>query len=99
MKIIVGALVILFLLLQYSLWLGDHGGITLWRIQRTVSSQEQENDVLRARNQKLHAEVVDLKQGTDALEERARSELGMIKQNEIFHQVIEKNSSRPATAD
>ncbi len=92
MKILIGLLVVLLLYLQYSLWLGNHGVIKLWQLEKAISSQEQVNKQLRERNQILHAEVVDLKQGTDALEERARSELGMIKKGEIFYQVIDEKS-------
>jgi cell division protein FtsB len=92
MKIVIGLLVVLLLYLQYSVWLGNHGVSKLRQLQKTIASQEDENKGLRERNQILHAEVVDLKQGTDALEERARSELGMIKQGETFYQVIDQNS-------
>ncbi len=91
MKIVIGLLLAVLLYLQYSVWLGNHGVIKLWQLQKTIASQELENKALRERNQILHAEVVDLKQGTDALEERARSELGMIKQGETFYQVIKQN--------
>lgn len=91
MKLVIGLLVVVLLYLQYSAWLGNHGVIKLWQLQRTIASQQAENKGLRERNQKLHAEVVDLKQGTDALEERARSELGMIKKGEMFYQVIDQN--------
>lgn len=92
MKIVIGLLVVVLLYLQYTLWLGDHGVIKLWHLQETIASQEVENKKLRERNQILHAEVVDLKQGTEALEERARSELGMIKKGETFYQVIDQSS-------
>ncbi len=92
MKIVIGLLLVVLLYLQYSVWLGNHGVIKLWQLQKTIASQEVENKGLRERNRILHAEVVDLKQGTDALEERARSELGMIKKGETFYQVIDQNS-------
>ncbi len=92
MKIVIGLLVVVLLYLQYSLWVGNHGVTKLWQLQKTIASQQGENEKLSARNQILHAEVVDLKQGTDALEERARSELGMIRKGETFYQVIDHDS-------
>ncbi len=91
MKIIASALTILAIYLLYTLWLGDHGVLRLWNMQDTQELQSQENVALQERNRTLHAEVVDLKKGTEAVEERARSELGMIKKGEKFYQVIEPN--------
>lgn len=81
---------LLFAGLQYTLWVGDKGLVELWRLEKTIASTKQENEGLRQRNATLQAEVVDLKSGLDAIEERARSELGMIRQDEIFFQVIEE---------
>ncbi len=89
MKAIIALLIVVFVALQYLLWLGDHGAIRLWQLDRAIQAQSEENDRLRQRNQKLHAEVVDLKHGSEALEERARSQLGMIKKGETFYQIIE----------
>lgn len=80
--------------LQYQLWLGDYGIARLEQLKGAVAAQNQENDRLRQRNGILLAEVVDLQRGTSAVEERARSELGLIKPGEVFYQVIE-NSRRP----
>ena len=91
MRIILASLIVLIVALQYSVWLGDFGYIRLNQLRGTVSSQEHENKLLEQRNLHLQAEVVDLKEGTAALEERARSQLGMIKENETFYQVIEPN--------
>lgn len=91
-KIVIGALLVVFAALQYALWLGDYGLIRLWQLDTTVNAQQEENNRLTVRNQRLHAEVIDLKKGHDALEERARSELGMIKKGETFYQVIEPDS-------
>ncbi len=85
----IAILVLLLLVLQYRLWMGDSSVREVWRLQQAVEQQRQENQRLRARNQVLEAEVNDLKQGVDAIEERARSELGMIKKDETFYQVIE----------
>ncbi len=75
--------------LQYRLWLGDGGLLEVARIQRAIEVQRQENAQLKARNRKLLAEVKDLKGGLEAIEERARSELGMIRRGETFYQLIE----------
>ncbi len=81
-------LIALVLLLQYPLWLGKGGWLRVWDLNRQVEAQKQENIKTQARNAALDAEVRDLKQGTEAVEERARSELGMIKQGEVFFQVV-----------
>ncbi len=83
------ALVALLLLLQYPLWLSSSGVVALWQLDRKVTAQEEENARLKERNLALTAEVVDLKGGLRAIEERARMELGMVKRGETFYQVIE----------
>ncbi|BAU48209.1 cell division protein FtsB [Sulfurifustis variabilis] len=89
MKPLVIALGALLLLLQYPLWLGNGGLLGLWEIKREIALQVTENRHLAERNQMLAAEVIDLKQGLEAIEERARIELGMIKGGETFYQVID----------
>ena len=89
MRVTIAILILLLLVLQFRLWLGDSSVHEVWRLQNAVEQQRQENQRLRERNQALEAEVNDLKQGVDAIEERARSELGMIKKDETFYQVIE----------
>ena len=89
MKLVTIALVALVALLQYPLWLGKGGWLRVWDIDQQVRAQRDTNQKLRARNAALDAEVRDLKQGLDAIEERARSELGMIRQDEIFFQVLD----------
>jgi len=86
--------VILIALLQYPLWLGKGSWLRVWDLGRQVSAQQEKNDALKARNEMLDAEVRDLKSGRAAIEERARSELGMIKQDEVFFQVIEAAPSK-----
>jgi cell division protein FtsB len=81
--------VILIALLQYPLWLGKGSWLRVWELNRQVHEQQEKNVALKARNATLDAEVRDLKSGKAAIEERARSELGMIKQDEVFFQVIE----------
>jgi cell division protein FtsB len=83
----------LILLSQYPLWLGKGGWLRVWEVERQIRTQREANRQLQARNQSLDAEVRDLKVGLDAIEERARSELGMIRQNEIFFQLIEEKSA------
>jgi len=95
-RIAVAVLLALFLGLQYKLWLGDFGLVRFWQLEERVQAQNQVNERLKVRNDKLQAEVIDLKHGTDALEERARSQLGMIKEGEEFYQVIDEDDLGPA---
>lgn len=81
---------ILIALLQYPLWLGKGSWLRVWDLNRQVALQQEKNVTLKARNGTLEAEVRDLKSGKAAIEERARSELGMIKQDEVFYQVIDQ---------
>ncbi len=90
MKALTLIFVILIALLQYPLWLGKGSWLRVWDLGRQVSAQQEKNDALKARNEMLDAEVRDLKSGRAAIEERARSELGMIKQDEVFFQVIDQ---------
>ena len=101
MRLIIVCLTALLLLIQYPLWLGKGGWLTVRKLDGQVELARKKNDELRARNAKLESEVRDLQQGTGAIEERARYELGMIRQNEIFIQVLDANSvpaSAPASA-
>ena len=91
-------LAVLILLLQYPLWLGKGGWLKVWDLDRQVEAQKQINQQTQARNAVLDAEVRDLKQGTEAIEERARSELGMVKRDEIFFQIIDSKLLPPASA-
>jgi cell division protein FtsB len=88
----------LIVLLQYPLWLGKGGWLRVWEIDRQVTLQKAGNEKLRVRNDALDAEVRDLKQGYEAVEERARYELGMVKQDEIFFHVMEKTPLARAAA-
>lgn len=96
MRILVIVLVALFGFLQYRLWVGEGSLAEVHALKREIVDQEAELARLTARNRELQAEVDDLRSGVDALEERARGELGMIKPGEIFLQVIER--PRPAKA-
>ncbi len=95
MRLILLSLTALLLLIQYPLWLGKGGWLRVWDLDQQVYAAQKKNDELRARNAKLDSEVQDLKEGTGAVEERARYELGMIKENEIFVQILDPNTSPP----
>ncbi|MBI4292662.1 MAG: cell division protein FtsB [Betaproteobacteria bacterium] len=88
MKFLAAALAALVLLLQYPLWLGKGGWLRAWDLDRQVQAQKDANTRLQGRNEALDAEVRDLKQGFDAVEERARYELGMVKQDEVFFRIV-----------
>ncbi|HEY8354154.1 MAG TPA: cell division protein FtsB [Methylophilaceae bacterium] len=94
MKALTLIFVILIALLQYPLWLGKGSWLKVWDLNRQISEQQKVNAELKARNDAVDAEVRDLKQGFAAIEERARSELGMIKQDEVFYQVFEGTAPR-----
>ena len=81
------ALVALVVLLQYPLWIGKGGWLRVWDVDHQLQQQKNANRKLELRNAGLDAEVRDLKQGYDAIEERARFELGMIRQDEVFVQI------------
>ena len=82
-------LLLVFLYLQYRLWFGDGSLQEVWELHREVEAQREENLQLRERNAALEAEVRDLQQGLDAIEEHAREDLGMVKEGETFYQVVE----------
>lgn len=84
-------LFVLVVVLQYPLWLGKGGWLRVWEVDRQVQAQRDENLRLEQRNASLDAEVRDLKSGNDAIEERARFELGLTRQGEIFVQVPQRN--------
>jgi cell division protein FtsB len=89
MRFLAFALVLLIALIQNPLWFGKGGWLRVWELDRQVDAQRDTNTQLSARNAALDAEVLDLKQGYDAIEERARSDLGMIKQDEVFFQILQ----------
>src|SRR5512134_1449683 len=89
MRALTLVLVALIVLIQYPLWLGKGSWFRVWEVDQQIRAQREANRVLQARNAALEAEVRDLKVGLDAIEERARSELGMIRQDEIFFQVLD----------
>lgn len=89
MKGLTWVLLTLIVLLQYPLWLGKGSWLRVFDLERQLKAQQAANAALRSRNAQLAAEVRDLKTGYDALEERARYELGMIRDDEVFFQVLE----------
>ena len=88
MRYLLLILLVLLLLLQYRLWVSDEGLQEMWRLRELVNEQAARNIELEQRNAALEAEVQDLRQGRDAVEERARSDLGMIRDQETFFQIV-----------
>ncbi len=91
MRLILICLTALIVLIQYPLWLGKGGWLRVWDLSRQLDGALAKEQELKARNDKLASEVQDLKEGTGAVEERARYELGMVKENEIFVQILDKD--------
>ena len=94
MKILGAVLVALILLIQYPLWLGKGSWLRAWQVEDSLAKQKAKNSQLETRNAGLAAEVRDLKTGTDAIEERARYELGMTRPDEVFFQVVPEKSRK-----
>lgn len=94
MKLLALALAALIALIQYPLWVGKGSWLRVWEVDQQIRAQRDTNHRLQERNSALEAEVRDLKVGLEAIEERARSELGMIKQDEIFFQVLDEAPGR-----
>lgn len=88
MRVLLAILLLVLLALQYKLWFGEGGYRDVQRLTLRVEEQARENEALAQRNRELEAEVDDLRKGLEAVEERARSELGLIKENEEFYQVV-----------
>ena len=98
MRFLIGTLLAALVLLQVRLWLSENGLREVWRLEAAVGGQTEENGRLAVRNAALEAEVLDLKQGNAAAEERARTELGMIQNGETFYQIAPappQGSARP----
>ena len=96
MKALTLIFVALIALLQYPLWLGKGSWLRVWNVNQQIGEQIEKNAAIKQRNETLGAEVHDLKQGNAAIEERARTELGMIKKDEVFYQVIDQAFTPPA---
>lgn len=93
MRLMIIALIGLALLLQYEFWFGRGSVLTAWRLKTKVAMQSDKNRALKQRNDAVEADIQDLKKGNRAVEERARSELGMVKKGEVFYQVVKKRGS------
>lgn len=89
MRLITLALAVLLLMIQGPLWFGKGGWLRTVDLETQVEAGHQKTALLKSRNTKLESEVLDLKEGTGSVEERARFELGMVKQNELFVQIVE----------
>lgn len=96
MKSLITILIVVLLVLQYRLWFADGGLAEVHRLGQQVEKQQRENERLRERNRALAAEVRDLKSGLDAVEARARAELGMVGEGETFYQVVEPRREQGA---
>lgn len=94
MRLIIIALVLLFVALQYEFWFAKGGVITAWKLRDHVSVQQEKNQVLKQRNEAIRADITDLKSGDQSIEERARSGLGMVKKGETFYQVVKQNDAK-----
>ena len=99
LRLLLMLLAVLFAWLQYRLWFGEGGVMAVQTLESRVEAQTRENLGLRERNAQLAAEVENLKSGEAAVEERARTELGMIKPGEVFHRVVETDPAPPAPVD
>lgn len=93
MKLLTFVLVALIALIQYPLWLGKGSWLRVWEVGQQTEAQRAVNQKLQVRNGAVDADVRDLKQGVEAVEERARGELGMVKQDEIFFQLLDDRSA------
>ena len=89
MRLLLISLTVLVVLIQYPLWLGKGGWLRVWDLSRQVDVALAKEQELKARNAKLASEVQDLKEGTGAIEERARYELGLVRDSETFVQVLD----------
>ena len=89
MKLVVIIMLVILALLQYRLWFSPGGLMDVKELEQTKQELAEENQQLSERNASLAAEVIDLQHGQEAIEERARSEMGMIKSDEVFYQIID----------
>jgi cell division protein FtsB len=98
MKILTAILGALIVLIQYPLWVGKGGWLRAWDVDRQLEAQRGKNAKLQGRNAALAAEVRDLKQGSEAVEERARQELGMVRNDEVFFQYVDPDRGQTPIA-
>jgi cell division protein FtsB len=99
MKLVAAILFCLLIVLQLQLWFGSHGYLKLRAFEQTIDQERRNNDELAERNNRLHEKVQELKEGKDALEEKARSQLGMIKEGETFYRIVPENSAKEEPSD
>ncbi len=97
MRIVIYSMLVLLIAIQYPLWLGKGGWLKVYEMEKQVELQEAKNSLLALRNAKLSGDVKDLKDGTRAIEERARVEHGLIKEGEYFVQILPTEKA-PASA-
>ncbi|SNX28588.1 cell division protein FtsB [Polynucleobacter meluiroseus] len=98
MRIVIYSMVLLLIAIQYPLWLGKGGWLKVYEMERQLQLQQAKNSLLSLRNTKLSGDVKDLKEGTRAIEERARVEHGMIKEGEFFVQILPAKKTSESTA-
>lgn len=96
MRLLAILLVSVIVALQWPLWIGKGSWLKVWQLDNQLVEQKKSNEKLQLRNAALDAEVKDLKTGVDAIEERARNELGMIRQDEVFFQILDRTPAAPA---
>lgn len=94
MRMLTSVLLVFFVLLQYRLWFGKNSVPDYLALENEVTRQQLDNEKLKQRNKLLYADTDDLKSGLDAIEERARNELGMIKEGETFFRIIPNKQER-----
>ena len=100
MRLITIALAVLLVLIQYPLWMGKGGWLRVWDLHRQLQAVQEKNEAQKLKNARLASEVRSLSEGTEAIEERARSELSMIRKGEIFIQLLEEtDDAKEATTD
>ncbi|POR53784.1 cell division protein FtsB [Paraburkholderia eburnea] len=97
MRLVTVVLIILLVLIQYPLWWGHGGWLRVHELQGELAQQQKQNDDEKLRNERIEGEVQDLQNGTAAVEERARYEMGMVKDGEVFVQFVSPNQPLPAT--
>jgi cell division protein FtsB len=88
-KLLLASGIVLAVLLTYTLAVGNGGLLDIWNMKRYISAQKELNERLKQRNRELAGEIINLQKGTEAIEERARSDLGLIRPDEVFVQIIE----------
>ncbi|MFM1759327.1 MAG: hypothetical protein RLY75_597 [Pseudomonadota bacterium] len=99
MRIVIYSMLLLLIAIQYPLWLGKGGWLKVYEMEKQLELQQAKNSLLSLRNAKLTGDVKDLKDGTRAIEERARVEHGMLKEGEFFVQILPSEKSTSNTAD